>query len=323
MDELKIFYKILDEICREKNIEQKLLSYDWIRELKKEDRIHHIIRYQMDLNSANSYRIAKDKYATYSILTENNIPMIEHKMIFSPFTRSAYYDKNFMKPIEEMLEKNNQKIVIKANDSSQGKDVYYISNKKQANEIILKMFKEGKDSVSICPYVEIDYEYRVVILDGQALYVYKKRKPYVVGDGKSNIQKLIQNKYSDTVKITLNEGLDTNVIPKNGEEVIVSWKHNLSNGAEPIIVNEENDKNLGQIKEIAVRAGKAIGIRFATVDIALTSKKELTVVEINGSVCMNKFAEFIPNGYEIAKNIYIKAIEKMFEKCNETDQSFA
>ena len=31
----KAFYKIIDEICKEKNIEQKLISYGWIRQLKK------------------------------------------------------------------------------------------------------------------------------------------------------------------------------------------------------------------------------------------------------------------------------------------------
>ena len=35
-------------------------------------------------------------------------------------------------------------------------------------------------------------------------------------------------------------------------------------------------------------------------------------MEINGSVCMNKFTELVENGYEIAKEIYSKAIDKMF-----------
>ena len=313
MDELKIFYKILNEICQEKDIKQNLLSYGWIRELKKEDKIHYIIRYQMDLNSTNAYRIAKDKYATYTILTENNIPMIEHYMLFSPFTRSAYFDNNFMVSLQQMLEKSHHKIVIKANDSSQGKDVYCASNEVETEKIIHKMFEENKDSVSICPYVEIDYEYRVIILDGQVLYVYKKRKPYIIGDGIHTVQELIQDKYSEQVQITLDEGLDVKKIPKLGEEVAISWKHNLSNGAEPVLVDEKSDRNLEKIKEIAIQAGKAIGIRFATVDIALTSENELTVVEINGSVCMNKFAELVPNGYKIAKNVYEKAIDKMFE----------
>lgn len=35
MEQSKTFFKIIDELCKEKNIEQKLLSYGWIRELFK------------------------------------------------------------------------------------------------------------------------------------------------------------------------------------------------------------------------------------------------------------------------------------------------
>ena len=56
-----------------------------------------------------------------------------------------------------------------------------------------------------------------------------------------------------------------------------------------------------------------MNINFASIDIALTEDKKIFVMEVNGSVCMNKFSEIIPNGYNIAKEIYKKAIRKMFE----------
>ena len=306
MAQIEMFYKIINEICEERKISQKDLSYGWVKELKKDNKIHHIVRYQMDLNSAVAYEIAKDKYATYAILAENNIPMIEHYMIFNPETRNTYTDKNTDSLIEKILEQND--IVIKANDSSQGIDVYRASNKDKAKSIICKLFAENKDSISICPYVEIDYEYRVIVLDGKVLYTYKKKKPYVIGNGKNTLQDLIMQKYQS---ISISENLDLDMIPEIDKEVIVSWKHNLNNGAEPIIINQ--DEYLEKIEEIAIKASNTIGINFATVDIGLTSEKELTIVEINGSVCMNKFSELIPNGYNIAKDIYSKAIDKMFD----------
>ena len=106
-----------------------------------------------------------------------------------------------------------------------------------------------------------------------------------------------------------------NYIPKQGEQIIISWKHNLSNGAIPIVI-DENDEYMDIIKEIALKSAKAINIKFASIDIALTSKKEVLVMEINASVCMNKFTELIPEGYKIAKDIYSKALDKMFENYN-------
>lgn len=269
------------------------------------------MRYQFDLNSEIAYSIASDKFATYEVLKSNNVPTIEHKMIFNPKTRSAYYETEFVEEAKKMLE-SNKKIVIKANDSCQGKDVYVCSNNDEIEKTVKKLFEEDNDTLSACPYVDIDYEYRVIYLDGEIMYVYKKKKAYVIGNAKDNVKKLIENKFGTDNKIDLCKELQLDYVPENEEEVTISWKHNLSNGAEPIEI-DNSDRYIEKVKEIALKAGNAMNIKFASIDIALTHDEKVLVMEINASVCMNKFAEIIPNGYEIAKNIYSKAIDKMFE----------
>ena len=130
MEEKIPFYKILNELCEEKNIKQKILSYGWIRELEKDNKKHYVIRYQFDIKTATSYKIANDKYATYEVLKSNNIPVIEHKMIFNPLTRSLYYKSEYIKLVKDLLSKND-KIVIKANCSCEGKDVYFCTNEEE------------------------------------------------------------------------------------------------------------------------------------------------------------------------------------------------
>ena len=115
------FYGLLDDICKEQNIEKKVLSYDWIIELKKDGKIHHIIDSEFDLNTNNAATIASDKYATYAILKENNIPTIEHRMIFSPYTRTECYDEKLIDEAKALLD-IYPKIVVKANCSSKGKE---------------------------------------------------------------------------------------------------------------------------------------------------------------------------------------------------------
>ena len=309
----KPFYKIMNEICMEKDIEQKNLSYGWIKELKKDNKTHYIMRYQFDLNSAISYNIAGDKFASFEVLRANDVPTIEHKMIFNPKTRSVYYENEFIEEAKKLLAKNNFKIVIKANDSYEGKDVYICKTEKEIENIVRKLFEENNDTLSASPYLDIDFEYRVIYLCGEILYIYKKRKPYVTGDGKKSLKELIQKKEKEgKIVIDISKDLDLKYIPKEKEEITISWKHNLNNGAEPILV-DENDEFIDKVKEIAVNAGNAINIKFASVDIAVTSDKKIYVMEINASVCMNKFSEIIPGGYEIVKNIYSKAVDKMFE----------
>ena len=101
-------------------------------------------------------------------------------------------------------------------------------------------------------------------------------------------------------------------IPNDGEDVTISWKHNLNNGAEPIVI-DDSDEFIKNVREVALRAGNAVNIKFATIDVAVTHDKRILVMEINASVCMNKFSEIVPGGYDIAKGVYSKAIDKMFE----------
>lgn len=305
-----IFYKIIDELCDEKNIKQEMLSFNWIRQLEKSGKIRNLIRYQFDLNSANSFRIAGDKYATYALLKKNNIPVIEHKMIFNPNTREKYYDNKLINDAMSLFDEN-KKVIIKANQSSKGEAVFLCENKEEVIQITEKLFNEGKDSLSACPYLEIDYEYRAVYLCRDILYIYKKEKPFITGDGNNNIRTLISKKYGNATELELIRELDLNYIPKLNQNIVISWKHNLCRGAKPIII-DENDLYYSKVKQIALDSAKAIDINFATIDIALTNNT-LYVVEINASVCMDKFAESVPNGYDIAKKIYGKAIDKMFD----------
>ena len=312
MESEKPFFKILDEICVEKNISQNDISFGWITELKKNNVAKHIIGYQFDLNSAISYNIAGDKFATYEVLKSNDVPTIEHRMIFNPQTRSKYYKNKFLNEAKELLKQNGNEIVIKANDSCKGKDVFICMSDIEIEHIVEKLFEEKNDTLSACPYIDIEYEYRALFLCGEILYIYKKKKPYVIGDGKSTLKELIVQKFTENNNIDFCRNLDFSMIPNENEEVTISWKHNLSSGAEPIII-DENDEFIDKVREIAIKAGNAINIKFASVDIAVTKNKEIFVMEINGSVCMNKFTEIIPDGYKIAKSIYSKAIDKLFE----------
>ena len=300
-------WKIINEICAEEDITIKTVSFGYITELQKGCQKRRMVGNSLEINSANSYKIASDKYATYEMLKSYEIPTIKHYMIFNPKTRSDFSNNEIEKACK-IFEENNKNIILKSNDSSEGRYVFKIQDEKELEKTILKLFEEKKDTLSICPFYDIDYEYRAVYLDGQVLFIYQKEKPYIIGNGVDSIHNLIlksdiQDVYDD---------LDLNYVPSKDEKIEVSWKHNLSRGAIPKPIKDINLKN--KIEQLAVEAAKSIGITFATVDIVHTSKNELLVMEINSSVCMDKFSEKYENGYEIAKDVFKKAISKMFQK---------
>lgn len=300
-------WKIINEICAEENIAMKTVSFGYITELQKGNKKRRMVGNSLEINTANSYKIASDKYATYEMLKNYEIPTIKHYMIFNPETRSDFSNNEIEKACK-IFEENNENVILKSNDSSEGRYVFKIQDKRKLKETILNLFEDKKDTLSICPFYDIDYEYRAVYLDGQILFVYQKEKPYIIGNGVDSVQELISK--SDIQDIY--PDLDLNYVPSKDEKIEVSWKHNLSRGASPMPIKDTDLKN--KIEQLALDAANSIGITFATVDIVHTSNDELLVMEINSSVCMDKFSEKYENGYEIAKDIFKKAISKMFQK---------
>ena len=117
----KRFHKIIIELCKEMNINVKKLSYDWILELSKDEKVYHIVGNNFDLNSESSGKIACDKYATYEVLKNANIPIIEHTMLFNPKKRSEYTSEEENRKILLNEHNKNEILVIKPNNGFCGK----------------------------------------------------------------------------------------------------------------------------------------------------------------------------------------------------------
>lgn len=311
--EEKFIHKIIKEICMQNNIDFKKISYDWILKLSYKEKIKYIIEYVFDLNTAASSRIASDKYATFSTLKENNVSVISHTMMFNKKTREEYIGD--LKKYENIYYENEVlgKVVVKVNDGSSGKGVYLVNEKKEFDKVVSFLFEEN-DNISVCPYYNIKNEYRCVYLDGEIMLVYGKDKPYIIGDGKSTVLDLIKqdfNLYEKYLEQDFDLSVDEDSVLKSNEKCVVSWKFNLSLGAKSfMLLDKELEK---KVSKLAKKAGQALGIRFCTIDIVQEENDEISVLEINSSVCLATFSKQQENGYEIAKKIYTKAVLKMFE----------
>ena len=146
------------------------------------------------------------------------------------------------------------------------------------------------------------------------MLIYGKIKPFVIGDGKSPLKELVEN-LNLPKKTVVRENLkklNLTKIPEKGEKVEISWKHNLSGGANATLLKD--GELYEKVKSLAIEAGKAADVRFTTIDIIHTTDDKLYVMEINSGVTADIFAEIVENGYEIAKNVFKKAISKMFQK---------
>lgn len=313
MEEL-YFHKIIGDLCEKKNIKMEKLSFDWILKLSKKDQVKHIIRYAIEWNSHVSCILAKDKYATFTMLTNNKIPVIQYHIFFNPKTRAEYANPKMWNEVKKLYETYQKKLVIKSNEGTQGIQVYLSKSFRKTKKIMKKLFKT-EDAVCVCPFYDFEVEYRAVYIAGEVLTVIGKRKPFVIGDGKSKVKELIQKQgvclWDNKATQIAKKEIDFSYVPKKDEKYNIYWKNNLSSGAIAFVLEDEALKK--RIEEIAKQAAHAINIKSATIDVIHMSSDELKVMEINSSIGITKFAQTVEHGEEIAYRVYERLLDKMFE----------
>lgn len=299
-----MYHKMISEICKKNNINYKFVSKDWIIVLEKNGIEKVISGYKYSLNDHALGIVMDDKFALYELLNNNNLPIIDHNILFNP---NSKYGKNTYKLAKDYFLNYNSDVVVKPNKGTTGSHVYHIKDEKELIEKMNTIFNKNF-SLSICPYYQIDSEYRVVVLDNNIELVFEKIRPTVIGDGASTIKELLLKLNKDYFeKVNLDK---YDYVLDSGKEFTYGWHFNLNKGATAKIVTDEN--LLNKLTDIAVNTTKKINARFVSVDI-IRCKGDFYILEINSGVCINKVCNFIDNGYEIAKSIYEKAILKMFE----------
>jgi glutathione synthase/RimK-type ligase-like ATP-grasp enzyme len=302
--------KIIREICLESGISCESFSYDWIFRLSKNDKTVYIFGYHFEKNSATSHLICADKCSTSDVLKLNQVPGVEHTFFMSP-TNIKYVgvDGNWSKLCE--LLNQHGKLVCKANEGTGGNNVYLVSNQFELENAAYKIFSQSR-GMAVCPFYEIESEFRVVILDKDIKLIYRKAIPYLVGDGSSTLQKLLAIYLQENVDCLLDINIskeDNLSVLGAGEKYYLHWKHNLGQGADPVIVQDR--ELIKSLSGLALNAAKAVNVHFASVDIIKTGDRYL-VLEINSGVMMESFSQLNDNNYQISKNIYAEAIESMF-----------
>ena len=305
------FKQIIQEICDEKKIYYKFLSKDWVIMLEKNGKTRFISGYKFDLNSQGTGIIADDKYATYEVLKEKNIPIIEYKIVYNKTNNQDYaMGCNSYEYVKEYFLQNNNSIVIKPNDGTCGKSVFHITKMNEIDNTLDKIFAKNY-SISMCPFYTIEHEYRTIILDGEPQVIYAKYLPRVTGDGKKTIRELLIEFNPNYFVNKLEDSKYDRILDKD-EIFQYNWKFNLSQGSiAKIVTNTELSE---RIISIAKKVYEEINLKFGSVDIIQTTDNNLFVLEVNSGVMMDNYIKLMPDGYMMAKSIYKKAIERVFMK---------
>lgn len=312
----RLLPELVKEVAAQSGIDITGFSHDWILRMERGDQVRHIFGYNFEINSATAQLIAGDKAAVGDLLTHAGIPAVEHRLFLHPNLSGYVSDKGNWPAMLAYAEKVGYPLVCKPNIGTGGEGVTRVDNAAELEKTVMALFRNHR-GVCLSPYLEIDQEFRAILLDGDCELLYTKRRPHVVGDGTSNVLELIEKLHLNGLlsqelagqAIEQHRG-ELRQVPVAGQEVIIGWKHNLGEGSAPQIV--ETGALYDQLVEMARRAAEAINIRFASIDMVQVDGR-LMVLEINSGVMMEYFARQTAEGRETAKRIYRNAIQRMFD----------
>lgn len=305
----KNFKNLLKEICKEENIKMTYLSKEWIILLEKDNKSKILAGYKFDLNHHGIGEVCDDKYALYELLAYYKLPIVEHNIVYAPTNKEDYAKGcNNIEYLKELFLRYNKDVVLKVNNGTCGNNVYHITNINDL-EKYYTMLNTRAFSLSLCPFIDIENEYRVIMFQNKPELIYKKELPIVYGNGYSTIKELLIEFNPEYFKSYNKDNKD--IVLKEKEEYVYNWKFNLSGGAKSSFDIKEEVKK--EITSLAIKVSKTINLEFGSIDIIKDKKGNYYVLEINSGVMMDNFIKEIDNGYEIAKSIYKKAIKAMFE----------
>ncbi|MFL6837870.1 MAG: RimK family alpha-L-glutamate ligase [Bradyrhizobium sp.] len=308
----RIFVEAIRKYCVDHAIAIEVRSDGWLVVMQRGARRHLAFGYDVGLNSATAHQIANDKSATAEILKLSGVPCIPHTLFLGLKLNPYLPASGSWEAMLGLLSEYPRGLVIKPNEGTSGDSVFLVTTKRKLELAVSKIFS-AYPSLAISPYVDIDDEIRVVLVDDDPIVVYRKNRPTVVGDGAHSLLELALAATPPEQRSAVLSGMigdfekaDLDAMVPKGARRVLNWRHNLDSGAQPIIL--EQGKTRGACIQIATEAAKAIGIRFGSIDVVRVGGA-WQILEVNSGVKMEALSRSHP---ELVYTAYSAALDKVF-----------
>ena len=237
-------------------------------------------------NNAAASTLASDKYFTSRILHEAGVPALGGEYFFLHARYRAHRPAGHERSDAiACFERLGGSAFVKPLAGSRG-DFAQSLHGEAALIRYLDEVTKYYDAVLIQPIVE-GIEYRVFLLDDDALYCARKYPPSVTGDGVRSFRELLAA-HNDALRArglspaSMPEVPSLDAVPAKGERRHIPGRMNLSAGGTMVMA----DPPSGQAVILARRAARALGLRVAAVDlfVDIDGKPDaIEIIEVNSN----------------------------------------
>jgi glutathione synthase/RimK-type ligase-like ATP-grasp enzyme len=309
----RIFVDAVKRYGAEHGLDVELHAGGWLILMRQGEKRRLAFAYDLGLNSAVAHRIANDKSATAELLSLSGIACVPHTLFLNPQFGAYVPSSGSWEAMLALLRQHPNGVVVKPNEGTSGRSVFLASTR-LALELAVNRIFASHGGLAISPYLDIEDEVRVVLLDGAPLIVYSKSRATVVGDRQRSLLELALATLPEQQRSAALPGMIADldkaaldaIVPK-GQRRVLNWRHNLEAGARPLLLEQ------GGIRDacvaLAVQAAQAIGIRFASIDVVRADGR-WQVLEVNSGVMMEALSKLHP---ELVYAAYTAALDKVFE----------
>lgn len=253
-------------------------------------------RLHWDLNTLGAAAIALDKDATARVLKRFGYTV--------PTGRSFWYERRLNEARDigsayAYAKKLSLPVLLKPNDSSSDQHVSVAYTRAQFYAAAREVFAASKKL--LVQRIARGSDCSIVVLDGEVLMASEKTRPYVLGDGRSSIRKLIATSQRrsraaghptelrvDDVRVARHLAhmrLTLETVPRAGQRVELLPCGNLGVGGDVRVVT---DVLHAELRALAIRVVRDMGLRLASVDLVLGQPSDAppqrcTVLELNSA----------------------------------------
>jgi hypothetical protein len=238
-------------------------------------------------NNATAATLASDKYFTGKILEAAGVPAIGGEYFFLHDRHRAH------RPIGHERDDAcgyfralGASAFVKPLTGSRGDFAQAIHGEAALTRYLDDVAKHY-DAVLIQPIVD-GIEYRIFLLDDDALFCARKHPPFVLGDGVRTWRELLSG-HNDALRAhglspvsPSDDDRSLDAVPANGEQRDIPGRMNLSAGGTMVLEPPPSAKMV----ELARAATSALGLRVAAVDLFVGIDGDpdaMTVIEVNSN----------------------------------------
>jgi glutathione synthase/RimK-type ligase-like ATP-grasp enzyme len=310
----RAFVSAVRKYCASHGVEVELKADGWLIAMTRGSTRRFAFGYDLGLNNAVAHRIANDKAATSDVLAMCGVPRVPHTAFLSPAMYKYIVPTGAWGEMLDLLRQNPHGLVVKPNEGTGGISVFKVRTEPELEVAANEIFSSEK-SLAISPYVEIDDEVRVILIDYRPIVVFSKNRLAVVGDGKRSVLELAIATIPAARLSAVLSGLAGDIskaaldaVPPAGRRHALNWRHNLGAGAQAVVL-EQTEPRAAACIAIAIEAARSIDMRFCSIDVVSVGGS-WKVLEINSGVMMEALNRSHP---ELVDAAYGAALDLIFD----------